>query len=85
MILKKLMPGCPDLTLESLIMYGFAVSAIFLKKKWASISKGGYFNSLVWKKPASLTETSSSEIESNIIKYIKQLMVINKPTFFYRI
>ena len=33
-------------------------------------SKEGYFNSLVWKKPASLTEPSSSEIESNIIKYI---------------
>ena len=40
------------------------------EEKWASVSKGGYFNSLVWKKPASLTETSSSEIESNIIKYI---------------
>ena len=40
------------------------------EEKWASVSKGGYFNSLVWQKPASLTEPSSSEIESNIIKYI---------------
>ena len=40
------------------------------EEKWASVSKGGYFNSLVWKKLASLTEPSSSEIESNIIKYI---------------
>jgi len=40
------------------------------EEKWASVSKEGYFNSLVWKKPASLTEPTSSGIESNIIKYI---------------
>ena len=40
------------------------------EEKWSSVSKEGYFNSLVWKKPISLTETPSSEIESNIIQYI---------------
>jgi uncharacterized membrane-anchored protein len=40
------------------------------EEKWASVSKAGYFNSLVWKKPESLTELASSDIESNIIKYI---------------
>ena len=40
------------------------------EEKWSSVSKAGYFNSLVWKKPESLTELASSDIESNIIKYI---------------
>jgi HemY protein len=40
------------------------------QEKWSSVSKSGHFNSLIWKKPASLTELSSSDIESNIIKYI---------------
>ena len=40
------------------------------EEKWTSVSKAGYFNSLVWKKPESLTELPSSGIESNIIKYI---------------
>ena len=40
------------------------------QEKWSSVSKNGHFNSLVWKKPASLTELASSNIESNIIEYI---------------
>ena len=40
------------------------------QEKWSSISNGGHFNSLVWEKPQSLTELPSSDIESNIIKYI---------------
>ena len=37
---------------------------------WSSMSEAGYFNSLIWTKPESLTESPSSDIESNIIKYI---------------
>jgi len=40
------------------------------QEKWSSVSNGGHFNSLVWEKPQSLTELPSSDIESNIIKYI---------------
>ena len=40
------------------------------QEKWSSVSKNGHFNSLVWKKPASLTELASSDIKSNIIEYI---------------
>ena len=40
------------------------------QEKWSSVSSAGYFNSLVWKKPQQLTELQSSDIESNIIKYI---------------
>ena len=40
------------------------------EEKWASVSKAGYFNSLEWKKVPSLAELPSSDIESNIIRYI---------------
>ena len=40
------------------------------QEKWTSVSKSGYFNSLVWKKPKTLVELSSPNIESNIIEYI---------------
>lgn len=37
---------------------------------WSSVSSSGYFNSLEWSKPKEIKEFSSSNIETNIIKYI---------------
>ncbi len=38
--------------------------------EWASVSKGGYFNSLEWEYPINNSELTSSNLETNSIEYI---------------